>query len=95
MLSSFTIHQPETIAGASSLLRQHDGNAAFYAGGTELLVLMKERLVRFEHLIDIKHIPGLAGITHDDARGSIAIGPMASHRTIETLTSWSTRLPRR
>ena len=83
MLSAFAIHQPGSVSEASALLREYAGDAAIYAGGTELLVLMKERLVRYNHLIDIKHIPGLAGIAHDDAAGSISIGPMASHRAIE------------
>jgi carbon-monoxide dehydrogenase medium subunit len=67
--------------------------AAIYAGGTELLVLMKERLAHFPHLIDIKPVPGLAGITIDDAGGSIAIGPLASHRAIETSPLIRTHAP--
>lgn len=66
------------------MLREYDQEAAIYAGGTELLVLMKERLAHFPHLIDIKPVPGLAGITLDNAGGSITIGPLASHRQIET-----------
>lgn len=83
MLSPFTIHRPDTVAQASAMLKQFSPDAAIYAGGTELLVLMKERLAHFSHLIDIKPVPGLAGITIDDAGGSISIGPLASHRTIE------------
>jgi carbon-monoxide dehydrogenase medium subunit len=66
------------------MLTRYGPDAAIYAGGTELLVLMKERLAHFSHLIDIKPVPGLAGITLDDAGGSISIGPLASHRSIET-----------
>jgi carbon-monoxide dehydrogenase medium subunit len=66
------------------MLAQYGPDAAIYAGGTELLVLMKERLAHFSHLIDIKPVPGLAGITLNDAGGSISIGPLASHRSIET-----------
>ena len=84
MLSPFTIHRPDTVAQASAMLAQYGPDAAIYAGGTELLVLMKERLAHFSHLIDIKPVPGLAGITIDDAGGSISIGPLASHRSIET-----------
>ncbi|MGD9711349.1 MAG: xanthine dehydrogenase family protein subunit M [Thermomicrobiales bacterium] len=93
MLSAFAIHRPATVAEASALMQEHERNAAFYAGGTELLVLMKERLVHFDHLIDIKHIPGLAGISLDDAAGSISIGPMASHRAIETSSVILERAP--
>jgi aerobic carbon-monoxide dehydrogenase medium subunit len=84
MLSPFTIHRADTVAQASAMLTRYGPDAAIYAGGTELLVLMKERLAHFSHLIDIKPVPGLAGITLDDAGGSISIGPLASHRSIET-----------
>ena len=84
MLSPFVIHRPESVAQASAMLKQYGPDAAVYAGGTELLVLMKERLAHFSHLIDIKTVPGLAGISIDDAGGSISIGPLASHRSIET-----------
>ena len=42
------------------MLAHFGTEAAIYAGGTELLVVMKERLAHFPHLIDIKRIPGLA-----------------------------------
>jgi carbon-monoxide dehydrogenase medium subunit len=83
MLSAFTLHQPASVTEASEMLRHYGDDAAVYAGGTELLVLMKERLVHFAHLIDIKRIPGLAGIAVDDAAGSISIGSLTSHRAIE------------
>jgi aerobic carbon-monoxide dehydrogenase medium subunit len=86
MLRPFTIHRAETVEHASAMLQQYGPEAAIYAGGTELLVLMKERLAHFPHLIDIKPVPGLAGITIDDAGGTISIGPLASHRSIETST---------
>ena len=75
MLRPFTIHRAETVEHASAMLQQYGPEAAIYAGGTELLVLMKERLAHFPHLIDIKPVPGLAGITIDDAGGTISIGP--------------------
>jgi carbon-monoxide dehydrogenase medium subunit len=83
MLSRFVIHEPSTVAEASVLLATHGPEAAIYAGGTELLVVMKERLVHFSHLVNIKTIPDLAGISLDTAGESIAIGPLSTHRAIE------------
>ena len=62
MLDRFTIHQPRSASEASQLLAQFGTDAAVYAGGTELLIVMKERLAHFPHLIDIKRIPGLHDI---------------------------------
>jgi carbon-monoxide dehydrogenase medium subunit len=83
MLSRFAIHEPQTVAEASALLAAHGPEAAIYAGGTELLVVMKERLVHFPHLVNIKTIAGLAQISLDTAGEAIEIGPLATHRTIE------------
>jgi carbon-monoxide dehydrogenase medium subunit len=83
MLCRFTIHEPKAVEEASSLLAAHGPEAAIYAGGTELLVVMKERLADFSHLVNIKTIPSLANISLDTAAETIEIGPLATHRTIE------------
>ena len=83
MLEPFAIHQPRSLAEASELLAELGPEAAIYAGGTELLVVMKERLAHFPHLVDIKRIPGLAEIAFDAERGELAIGATATHREIE------------
>ncbi len=83
MLGAFEMHEPATIEAASRLLTTHGADAAIYAGGTELLVLMKERLVHYPHLVNIKTIPGLDGITLDPGARSLRIGPLATHRVIE------------
>jgi carbon-monoxide dehydrogenase medium subunit len=81
MLGRFTIHAPDTVQAACELLGQHGFEAAIYAGGTELLVVMKERLVEISQLIDIKRIPGLAEIRAEN--GMAVIGALATHRAIE------------
>ena len=73
MLDAFTIHQPGTVAEASRLLAEHGSHAAVYAGGTELLVIMKERLVHFPLLIDIKTIPGLNEIRIEGDRSNVIL----------------------
>jgi carbon-monoxide dehydrogenase medium subunit len=83
MLEPFTIHQPECVELASDLLTRFGAEAAVYAGGTELLVVMKERLAHFPHLIDIKRIPGLRDISHDPERRQLRIGAVATHRDLE------------
>jgi aerobic carbon-monoxide dehydrogenase medium subunit len=81
MLRPFEIHQPEEVRGASALLGQYGEDATFYAGGTELLLVMKEGLVRYRHLVDLKTIPGLNTISYD-AEGWVRIGGTATHREL-------------
>jgi carbon-monoxide dehydrogenase medium subunit len=83
MLDRFTIHQPQSVAEASKMLAGFGPDAAVYAGGTELLIVMKERLAHFPHLIDIKRIPGLNEITFDAERRELSIGAVATHRDLE------------
>jgi carbon-monoxide dehydrogenase medium subunit len=81
MLAPIEIHAPHSIADASALLRRFGDEAAVYAGGTELLIVMKERLTPVNRLIDIKLIDGLRAIGVD-AEGTLTIGALATHREI-------------
>jgi carbon-monoxide dehydrogenase medium subunit len=83
MLESFQIHRPESVGEASTLMGEFGTEAAFYAGGTELLVVMKEGLTHFPHLIDVKTIPGLREITYDASQRELTIGAVTTHRQIE------------
>ena len=80
MLRRFRLEEPETISEASSLLARHGESARIYAGGTELLLVMKEGLARYERLVNVKKIPGLDRIKLDN--GSISIGALATHRRL-------------
>jgi len=61
MLRPFELSEPTSVAEASELLARHGDAARIYAGGTELILAMKEGLVHYEHLVNVKTIPGLAG----------------------------------
>ena len=83
MLDRFAIHQPASVVEASEMLDHFGPEAAVYAGGTELLVVMKERLAHFPHLIDIKRIPSLRHIAFDEERRELTIGAVTRHRDLE------------
>ncbi|HXG53519.1 MAG TPA: xanthine dehydrogenase family protein subunit M [candidate division Zixibacteria bacterium] len=90
-LRRFTIHQPKSVAEAAQMLAHYGDKARLYAGGTELLLAMKHDLLRYEHLVDVKTIPGLDRI---EANGSaLRIGSGATHRSIERSSLVRERLP--
>jgi carbon-monoxide dehydrogenase medium subunit len=93
VLDRFTIHQPQSVAEASEMLVRFGPEAAIYAGGTELLIVMKERLAHFPHLIDIKRIPGLKEIAFDAERRELSIGAVATHRDLERSAVVRERFP--
>ncbi len=81
MLKPFRLLRPGTVAEAGEELERHDDAAAIYAGGAELLLLMRQGLLQPEYLIDIKHIPELHGIRREN--GGISIGAAVTHWDLE------------
>lgn len=81
-IPAFELLRPKTQAEASELLLKHGDDARVIAGGTTLVILMKQRAVYYPYLIDLQEIPGLDHITADG--GGIRIGAMATQRAVET-----------
>jgi carbon-monoxide dehydrogenase medium subunit len=91
VLRPFELHRPPTVAAAADLLTRLAGDVALYAGGTEILLLLKEGLVRVRHLVDVKAIPGLDAI---GASGDeITIGATVTHRGVERSPVVADRCP--
>jgi aerobic carbon-monoxide dehydrogenase medium subunit len=82
MLRRFRLEEPESVAEASQLLGRFGESAKVYAGGTELLLAMKENLVQYERLINIKNVKGLNEVTSDN--GTIRLGALCTHHQLET-----------
>lgn len=80
MLKRFRLEEPESVKEASDLLGRHGESARIYAGGTELLLAMKEGLIHYERLVNIKKIRNLDQVKLDD--GVIHIGALATHRQL-------------
>ena len=73
MLGDFDYTSVRSVEEACSLLGEHHGQAAVLAGGTDLLVELRNRLRSPKHLIDIKRIEELAHL--DTApTGPVTIG---------------------
>lgn len=91
MLRRFRLEEPESIKEVSELLACFGESAKLYAGGTELLLAMKEGLVQYERLINVKTVGGLNEISADN--GTIRIGALATHHELETSPVLKQRLP--
>ena len=91
MLRRFRLEEPETVSQAAELLARHGDSARVYAGGTELLLVMKEGLAHYERLVNIKKIPDLDAVKQDD--GVISIGALATHRRLSTENLLKQKLP--
>ena len=91
MLRRFRLEEPETVAEAAELLGRFGESAKLYAGGTELLLAMKEGLVQYERLVNVKNLKGLDDIAAQN--GTITIGALCTHRQLENSAALRDKLP--
>lgn len=75
----FEYFEPKSLHEASRLLA---AGGQVLAGGTDLLVELKEQLRRAELVVNIKKIPGIGGLAFDPQRG-LRIGALATAREVE------------
>jgi len=79
-LPPFEYHRPLTIEEAVALLARFGEDAKPMAGGTDLLIQMKNRWASPRHVIALKWIPGLDGIADGER---VRIGALATHSRIK------------
>lgn len=79
-LAPFKHHRPTELSAVFELLAKHGDEAAVYAGGTELLLALKARVLRYEHLIDLKRVREFSGIKIEG--DEVVIGALATHHEI-------------
>src|SRR5256885_6571783 len=91
MLRRFDVHRVTSVAEAVELRQRSGGDAAIYAGGTELLLAMKMGVARWPNLIDVKPIASLGDISA--TRDTLRIGATATHWDIERNTEVRRVLP--
>lgn len=78
----FDYQEPTTLRKAFALLEKHGEDARVIAGGTSLLIMMRQRLLAPRVLISLARIPKLDRIMYSSKDG-LRIGAGARHRDIE------------
>src|SRR5215218_7780128 len=81
MVSPFRVLSPTTVPGVASELDRLGEAATIYAGGAELLLLMRHGLLEPDYLVNIKQVPGLHGIQWDGQ--VLRLGAAVTHRQLE------------
>ena len=76
-MKKFDYLRPKTLEEALSLLNQHGKKAKLIAGGTDVIVMIKQKTMSPDVLISLRGVPGLDQIQYD---GSLRIGAMVTHR---------------
>ena len=83
LLPKFKYLRPESLEEACSMLSQFNGKARVIAGGTDLMVNMKQKTDRPGYLVDISYLPGLNAIAYDE-EDVLKIGVLCTHSDIES-----------
>lgn len=81
-IRSFDLLQPRSLQEAVELLQKHGDESRPIAGGTTLVILMKQRALHYKYLVDLQTIPGLSQIAHES--DGVRIGALVTHRMVET-----------
>jgi carbon-monoxide dehydrogenase medium subunit len=87
----FEYRTPKNLKEVHASLKEFGADAKLISGGTALVIMMKQRLVRPSCLVSLRSVRGLNGIEVKD--GGLSIGGLATHRDVETSSLVRRRLP--
>jgi carbon-monoxide dehydrogenase medium subunit len=82
-MRKFTYLVPQSLNEAISMHETHDGRAKYIAGGTDVLVKLKEGKLSPDYLVSLKHIIGQDRPFLNAETGELFIGAFMTHRSIE------------
>ncbi len=88
----FEYLEPETIEEALTMLNRYQGKSKIMAGGTDLMLQMRNKVVKPEYVVDITRIPGLGHITFDGPQG-LRLGASTTIRALETSVEIQRKYP--
>src|SRR3989337_855065 len=80
-LPKFEYIKAKSIGEVCEALGKHKRKAKVMAGGTDLLVQMKDRVITPEYVIGLRGVEGLDRVVYDRKEG-LKIGAMATHREV-------------
>lgn len=82
-MKPFKFLSPGTVDEAVDLFGQHSETARFMAGGTDVIVKVKEGWMAPDYLISLNKIPELAELHLNEATGELSIGATVTHAVLE------------
>jgi carbon-monoxide dehydrogenase medium subunit len=80
-VNKFDYLMPTSISEAISLHQSYGDQAQYIAGGTDVMVKIKEGKISPQHVISLRHIQDLDHIIYE--KGQLTIGALVTHRMLE------------
>jgi len=90
-MANLVLHAPTTLAEASSLLTRYGGDARAIAGGTALVLMLRQGLVKPAALVRLDRVPDLNRISLEN--GAVRLGALATLRDVATSPLVRQQLP--
>jgi carbon-monoxide dehydrogenase medium subunit len=87
----FEFHRPESLDEVFGLLERYGEDARLMAGGTALVLQMKQRLAQPSHVVGMRRLAGLDALEETD--DGIRIGALCTQRKVEDSPLVKERLP--
>jgi CO/xanthine dehydrogenase FAD-binding subunit len=89
-MRTFQYLKPTSLVEALDLLSAHKDNAKVIAGGTDLMIQWKKKLLSPDYLISLRNVPELNFIDFGEA---LRIGSATTHRSLELSSEIRSRFP--
>ncbi|MFH1156410.1 MAG: xanthine dehydrogenase family protein subunit M [Pseudomonadota bacterium] len=82
-MKPFTYLSPTTVDEALSFHGQHSETARYIAGGTDVIVKLKEGWMEPDYLISLKRITQMNELMKNEVTGELSIGALVTHSILE------------
>ena len=90
----FEFHRPESLDEVFGLLERYGEDARLMAGGTALVLQMKQRLAQPSHVVGMRRLAGLDALNAiEETDDGIRIGALCTQRKVEDSPLVKERLP--
>jgi carbon-monoxide dehydrogenase medium subunit len=90
-MQHFDYERVSSLQEAFDAVSAAKGTSVFMAGGTDLLVLIKEEKIRPQRVIDVKGINGMDGF--EISKEELSVGSLTTIRTLETSPAAREKVP--
>ena len=91
VLHRFGFVEPTSLEEVHAALQEHGDDAKLMAGGTAVMLFMRQRLVQPEVIVSLRRVPGLGRVEALD--GGLRIGARCTHRRAEIHPLMRARFP--
>lgn len=88
----FEYLEPESIEETLTMLSRYYKKSKIIAGGTDLMLQIRNKAIKPEYVVDITRIPGLDYIAFDDQQG-LRLGALTTIRALETSVELQRKVP--